>query len=89
MSVNELKRIDHGLIRQVKKAEMSKADSVSLVVPKFDSEDNWPIAFGHGGKSIANCLRKHRLIDEVIEIELTTESKLMETDCSSAETGKR
>ena len=89
MSVNELKHIDHGLIRQVKKAEMSKADSVSLVVPKFDSEDNWPIAFGHGGKSIANCLRKHRLIDEVIEIELTTESKLMETNCSSAETGKR
>lgn len=49
------------IINQVRFAEALGKDSVTILVPKFDYKDNWPLAFDCSF-SIGNTLSKHKII---------------------------
>ena len=53
--------IGNDIIRQFQEADAAGETSMPLLVPKFDSDDNWPLA-DYGGGRIGGTLYEHSLI---------------------------
>ena len=64
---------DRNFIDQARHAEALGQDTVTILVPKFDLKDNWPLAFD-SSEGICATLSKHHVIKRYIK----TEFKLQE-----------
>lgn len=53
--------VGNDIIRQFREADAAGETALPLLVPKFDSADNWPLA-NYGGTIIARTLYKHGLV---------------------------
>lgn len=67
--------IDNDIIGQIKEAESKGLDKMTLYVPEYDSDDNWPIAV-YGGDYIINALRKHGMADRYISIKIKPDREM-------------
>ncbi len=76
ISVETVKSIDEYIINQVKDEVADGKDSIELLVPVFDSSDNWPLPDTYGGERIANTLFKHGIIDKWITLKLIPDYSL-------------
>ena len=57
---------DRNFIDQARHAEALGLDSVSILVPKFDLKDNWPLAFD-SSEGVCATLSKHSVIKRYIK----------------------
>lgn len=53
-----VRELDNNIIAQVKEAEKAGKDNIDVLVPKYNSSDNWPIAT-YGGGRISETLFRH------------------------------
>ena len=55
------------IIAQFKEAEIRKDKEINLVLPAFDTDDNWPIA-DYGGGYFTHAMYDHKVIGSYIEV---------------------
>lgn len=67
-------RVLADIISQFKEAESNGISEIDLVVPEFDTEDNWPIAT-YGKDRIALALYKHNVIHIKVNVRQMVVSK--------------
>lgn len=69
------REIDNDIIEQMKDADKKGLEEMTLYVPKYDSDDNWPIAT-YGGDYIVNALSKHNIVDRYIRVTIKPSKKM-------------
>lgn len=67
ISKEEVISISNNLLEQVITADEQQTDQLTLKVPKYESEDNWPQAI-YMGERITNTLYEHGIIDSKMKI---------------------
>lgn len=64
-----VKELDNNIIAQVEEAEKAGKDNIDVLVPVYDSSDNWPIAT-YGGERISDTLFRHGITRKKMVINL-------------------
>ena len=67
ISYDQCEALMNDIIDQFKSAEQNGEKEITLVVPKFDDEGNWPL-FKEAGERFANALYKHKVLDTYITV---------------------
>ena len=77
LDANKIKQIDNYLIEQIKESDNSGSKEVTLRVPVFSSDNNWPLP-EYGVQWIANTLYKQRIISSDITVVYCLDSTVNE-----------
>ena len=67
LTYDSSKAVMNDIISQFRTAEENGLDEMDLYVPKFDAEDNWPLAT-YAGERFSRSLYIHGVIDKKIKV---------------------
>ncbi len=74
LSYESSQAVMNDIISQFMSVEKSGLTEIELIVPDFDSEDNWPIAT-YAGNRISGALYKHGVIENFVRVDEVIPSK--------------
>ncbi len=67
LSYKQCNAVMNDIISQFKEAEENGKQEIVLVIPKFDSDDNWPLA-NYVGERMSKALKRHNILDTYITV---------------------
>jgi hypothetical protein len=69
------KKISDDLVSQIVSADKSGKKEIEIMIPKFSTADNWPLAL-YGAQRLSNALYTHRIIRNQIHVKFIPDSSI-------------
>ena len=74
---NSCSSITQGIIDSIVEADKNNQDEVEISVPKFNSQDNWPIA-NYSGDAYSSALYKYGITKRKMSVKLVFSEEMRE-----------